>query len=118
MMYGLGEGCNLALDKNGDPTDLDFHLPAFLALRGPFAWLGWAWVGCSGSRGPGEPVKEVVPPVLAGSKWDKKVLNTDYGTPLGVCTETAAGSGVFTREYTKASVEVDCGMWEGAITMK
>ena len=40
MMYGLGEGCNLAVDKNGDPTDLDFHLPAFLALRGPYAWLG------------------------------------------------------------------------------
>lgn len=34
---GLGEGCSLAVDANGDPTDLDFHLPAFLALRGPYA---------------------------------------------------------------------------------
>eukprot|EP01052_Picozoa_sp_SAG31_P051693 SAG31_NODE_12393_length_945_cov_1.096927_2_plen_216_part_00 len=42
MMFGLGEGCDLALDKNGDPVDLDFYLPAFLALRGPYAWLGWS----------------------------------------------------------------------------
>jgi hypothetical protein len=80
MMFGLGNGCSLALDKHGDPTDLDFFLPAFLALRGPYAWLGWAWVGCSGSRGPGEPVKEVVPPVGSGTKWEAKVLNTDVSS--------------------------------------
>jgi hypothetical protein len=39
---GLGKGCNLAVDSNGDPTDLDFHLPAFLALRGPYA-VSVAW---------------------------------------------------------------------------
>ena len=118
MMYGLGQGCNLALDKAGDVLDIDFHLPAFLTLRGPFAWLGWAWVGCSGSRGPGEPIKNVVPPVLPGSKWDKSVLNTDYGTPLGICSETVAGSQVFQREYSKATVKVDCAHLTGTITMK
>ena len=39
---GLGKGCNLAVDNGGDPTDLDFHLPAFLALRGPYA-VSVAW---------------------------------------------------------------------------
>ena len=56
--------------------------------------LSQAWVGCSGSRGPGEPVKNVVPPVGPGTKWDAKVLNTDYGTPIGTCTETAPRSGI------------------------
>ena len=107
MMYGLGEGCDMALDSNGDPTDLDFHLPSFLLLRGPFAWLGWAWVGCSGSRGPGEPMKNVIPPVGPGTKWDKNVLNTDYGIPSGTCAETVPGvSGVFTRECPPRPIEL------------
>eukprot|EP01043_Picozoa_sp_COSAG02_P109247 COSAG02_NODE_45316_length_358_cov_0.845560_1_plen_119_part_11 len=84
MMYGLGDGCKLTVDKDGEVEDLDFHLASFLTLRGPFAWLGWACkcrgkpyfvsfvslihfvecccgkgVGCSGSRGPGEPIKNV-----------------------------------------------------------
>ena len=68
-----------------------------------------------------------------------------YGTPQGICKETAPNSGVFTRcvchtaqrlshggcslrthsccvaerrEWTKATVSVDCGKWEGTITMK
>jgi hypothetical protein len=35
-----------------------------------------------------------------------------------VCKETAAGSGIFTREWSKATVSMDCNKWEGKITMK
>ena len=115
---GMSLAVLLSQSNNVDVLDIDFHLPAFLTLRGPFAWLGWAWVGCSGSRGPGEPIKNVVPPVLPGSKWDKSVLNTDYGTPLGICSETAPGSQVFQREYSKATVKVDCAHLTGTIAMK
>ena len=118
MMYGLGEGCKLTTDEHGDPTDLDQHLAAFLTARGPYAWLGWAWVGCAGSRGPGFPNNDGVPPIHPGTKWHTKVLSTDYGTPLGHCTETAPNSNVFTREWSKASVAIDCGKWEGTIKMK
>ena len=40
------------------------------------------------------------------------------GTPQGVCEETAPQSGKFKREYSKATVELDCGSWESTITMK
>ena len=40
------------------------------------------------------------------------------GTPQGVCEETAPQSGKFKREYSKATVELDCGSWEPTITMK
>ena len=57
------------------------HLASFLLLRGPFAWLGWAWVGCDGSRstapGHGNDGPDFRGVVAPGSKWDKKVLNTE-----------------------------------------
>jgi hypothetical protein len=50
--------------------------------------------------------------------FDPNPIAVQYGTPIGLCAETAPGSGVFTREYTKAAVKVDCANWEGTITMK
>ena len=62
----------------------------FLAVRGPFWWLGYGWVGCS--------VPYDYPPGLT----------VDYGTPLGTCGETAPGSGVFERNWTMGVATVDC----------
>lgn len=99
MMYGLQ-----VQDK--DPSKLsDLHqdLANFLLIRGPFAWLGHGWHGCS---------KDYPFP---------KELNLDYGEPTNggeVCKETGAGTGIFTREWTKASVTMDCNKWEGTVTMK
>lgn len=47
-------------------------------------------------------------------------FNVDYGEPVGgaLCKETAANSEIFTREYSKASVQLDCKAWKGTITMK
>ena len=45
-----------------------------------------------------------------------KALDTDYGTPAGDCKETAPG--VFEREWTKASVKMDCNAWEGTVAPK
>ncbi len=41
----------------------------------------------------------------------------DYGTPMDkLCTE--GPQGVFTREWTKASVQMDCATFKGTITPK
>lgn len=74
------------------------HLAAFLLMRGPFAFFGYGWVGCSQIY------------------TRPKELDADYGTPLGLCKETATG--VFSRGWTKATVSLNCNTWKGSIQMK
>ena len=45
-------------------------------------------------------------------------LHADYGEPSGRCQETASGSGVFTREWSKATVQMDCNSWTPQTTWK
>ena len=80
--------------------DLAQDLANFLLIRGPYAWLGHGWRGCSQHY--------LFPPEL----------NEDYGVPSELCKETASGSGVFTRDFSKSTVEMNCGTWTGKITMK
>eukprot|EP01052_Picozoa_sp_SAG31_P025410 SAG31_NODE_2226_length_6149_cov_9.156198_2_plen_260_part_00 len=102
MLYGFASGCN-----NGNPsstsnlTDPLLDIAAFQLVRGPHAWLGHGWSGCD----------QVYERPLA--------LDIDYGEPLGLCRETVPGkSGVFTREYSKSVVHLDCNSWSGNITIK
>eukprot|EP00939_MAST-03C_sp_MAST-3C-sp1_P002387 g2387.t1 len=75
-------------------------IASFLLIRGPQAFLGHGWLGCSREyRVPEE-------------------INWDYGTPLGLCQETAEGSGVFVREWTKATIQMDCNTWTPTIALK
>jgi hypothetical protein len=71
----------------------------FLLVRGPFSWLGYGWEGCI----------TTAPPVV---QYDH-----DYGEPKGRCVETATGSKIFTREWTKAHVEMDCNTFVANITL-
>ena len=73
-------------------------LATFLLLRGPYAYLGFGWSGCN---------------VITAFPDE---LKADIGEPLGLCSETAAGSGVFTREWSKASVQMDCNSYVGTVT--
>ena len=66
-------------------------LTNFLLVRGPFAWLGSGWHGC-------DQVYDR-PPLLD---------SLDVGTPTGNCSETAPGSGVFERQWSKSKVSMDC----------
>jgi hypothetical protein len=84
------------------PPDFLQDLASFLLWRGPYAWLGTSWIGCGN-------------PDFAGDMAKYPQLNYDYGTPLGLCRETAPG--VFSRNYTKASVSMDCASWKGSITL-
>lgn len=95
MMYAL---------NSHDPAvmpELKQDLANFLLIRGPFAWLGHGWKGCSHDYPfPAE-------------------FNLDYGKPVdSVCKETATNSGIFTREWSNAHVSMDCNKWEPTITWK
>ena len=84
-------------------------LATFLLVRGPYAWLGYAWIGCTSTWGDDAEDLYYRPPEL----------DVDYGEPSsGVCAETEEGSGVFTREWTKASVSFDCATWAGSVVVK
>lgn len=76
---------NKSEQKGGETLgflDFDQHLAAFLAMRGPHAWFGYGWVGCSQTY------------------TRPKQLDTDFGVPVGLCRETSHG--VFERNWTKA----------------
>ena len=90
---------SLSGDKSTLPN-LNQDLATFLLLRGPYAYLGYGWSGCN--------VKFAFP----------DAFKIDYGTPNGLCAETAAGSGVFTREWSKATVSMNCNSYVGTVTMK
>ena len=50
------------------------------------------------------------------AEWDE-----DFGEPANAgaaCAETGADTGVFRREWTKATVEWDCSKAAGTITKK
>lgn len=96
MMYAFAPGA-----CNGDPsklTEFDQDLANFLLTRGDYAYLGHGWLGCS--RDYAYPDE----------------LNADYGEPLALCSETGSGTGVFTRKFTKSTVQMDCNTWTPTIT--
>ena len=98
MMYAFSPG-----GCHGNPSNLTLpvhDIANFLLVRGPYAYLGHGWLGCSHSYEVPEQI------------------NWDYGEPLGICEETDPGSGVFRREWTKATVQMNCNTWTPSINMK
>ena len=43
-------------------------------------------------------------------------LLMDVGEPAGTCTETAPNSGVCTRAWSTATVQMDCNTYKGTVT--
>ena len=84
-----------------DTAQTKEDLANFLLIRGPYAWFGFGWRGCG----------HALP-------YDRALLDADYGEPTGLCAETAPGSGVFRRDWTKSTVEMDCNTWSASIQMK
>lgn len=73
------------------------HLPTNFVS----AWIGYGWTGCSAGSAPANQT------YMRPSAFD-----VDYGTPLGLCYETAQGSGVFVRSWTHATILTDCNSGE------
>jgi hypothetical protein len=76
-------------------------LIAYLLTRGEYGFIGHGWEGTCN-------MDYTLPPEYA----------VDYGTPLDNCTESAAGSGIFVREWSKATVSINCATLQGQLKMK
>ena len=98
-MYAFSPGGCSHVNPDALP-DLFNDLAKFLLVRGPHAYLGTAWVGCSRKY------------------FYPDELSVDYGVPSGLCAETAPGSGVFSRDFSLSTVVMDCSTWNGTIPMK
>jgi hypothetical protein len=78
---------------------VDEDLAAFLIARGPFAWIGYGWIGCT-------------------TEYEYPAAWTlDYGVPLTSYFNMTAPS-VYSREYSKATATFDCTAWKGSVIMK
>ena len=105
LVMGLTPGHNAT-----DPLpQLAQDLAAFLLMRGPHAYIGYGVWGMSWPTGiafdsHGGP-RVPLPPSL----------QRDYGAPVTRCKETGSGTGVFVREWTHASVQLDCNSWTATI---
>lgn len=78
-------------------------LAMFLLSRGPYALFGYGWCGCASSSRP----------FTRPASLDK-----DYGEPLNFCSETAPGSQVWTRNYTKLNLAIDCSSFTATFEEK
>ena len=72
-------------------------LATFLLVRGDHSYLGYAWAGCGNASTYVRP----------------EGLDENYGVALGVCKETSPG--VFSRNYTRAKVALDCNTFTPSI---
>merc|ERR1712127_968844 len=103
FLYGFSPG-SCHRDGGLDPanlTEVEEDVTNFLLIRGDYAYLGTGWTGC----------RDIY-------DFPADVLNADYGEPIGRANETAPESGVFVREYTKASIQMDCNTYTPTITFK
>eukprot|EP00039_Didymoeca_costata_P002169 m.57998 g.57998 ORF g.57998 m.57998 type:complete len:517 (-) comp11147_c0_seq1:29-1579(-) len=93
---------------NGTLTNFDMDLAVFLTIRGPYSWLGYGWMGCGcGWEHGGKMPCDIYQRPAA--------LDEDYGVPQGLCTEKE--NGVFVRQWSKATVTVDCNKYTSDIKL-
>ena len=100
LLYGFSPGSCHGVDP-AHLTEVDEDVANFLLIRGPYAYLGNGWTGCSRTY-----------------EYPAAQFNADYGEPLGRAAETAPGSGIFVREFTKSTVQMDCNTYSPKITFK
>ena len=105
MHYGI-RGCGGARgDTAANLSDIGPHVASFLLVRGEYAYLSMGWGGCA-TLGDEHPYG-----------WNEQWLDADYGVPVDeVCKETAPG--VFVREWSKATVQLDCKTWTPRVAFK
>jgi hypothetical protein len=101
LLYGMSPGSCTGTDPS-HLTMVDEDIANFLLVRGPYAYLGTGWSGC-------------------GKIFEFPAQFSTYGdlgAPTGLCAETTPGSGVFSREYERADVSMDCATFSPSITLK
>jgi hypothetical protein len=96
LAFGAGAGVNPT-----KLTEVEEDVANFLLIRGKYAYLGNGWTGCGHFY-----------------EYPAEQFNADYGEPLGMAKETAADSGIFVREWSKATIKMDCNSYTPTITFK
>ena len=100
LLYGFAPGC-----PSLDPSHLTSpqeDIANFQLVRGPYAFLGSGWQGCSPT------LRFEFPPEL----------NSDFGEPAALCYESSLDSGIFIREFSHATIQMDCSTYTPNITWK
>lgn len=96
-------------------TQLHQDLAFFLLARGPYAFAGWGVWGMTWPFNP-EPSHGQMPPLPHGMLLPKEFY-LDYGVPEeAVCSEKSPG--LFTREWSSVSIELDCNTFRSKIVHK
>ena len=71
---------------------------AFMIVRGPHAWLGTGWQGCT----------------TTPTTWQQDpLMQLDPGTPVGLCKQVKPG--VFSRQYTRGTVSLNCNSYQATL---
>jgi hypothetical protein len=76
-------------------------ISSFLLTRGEYAWMGHEWGGCT-----------------MDYAYPSALLHEDYGRPLTHDCQEVGTSEVFTRQWTNATVSIDCKNLSAKIEMK
>lgn len=82
-----------AMTMNFDSNFFNQSIAAFLIVRGPVAFLGYAWES-------------------GNDQWHPSFLY-DVGEPLGLCQETSQG--IFTRAWTHGDARLDCNTFSASV---
>ena len=100
--------------EDNEPSQLDQDVAFFLLARGDYAWLGWGVWGMTWPFNP-EPAHGELPPLPNGVPRPE-MIDRDFGKPVdteGFCEEVSEG--VFRREWTSGTVELDCNAFVGTV---
>ena len=92
---------NASVQRTSPLPRVGLDIALFQTVRGPYWWLGYGWVGCS--------IRYDFPEALR---------TQDLGVPLGRCAESSAGSGLFTRQWSRGSSSVDCKAMQGSVVVR
>ena len=113
LMYELkaGENCGRAFNATSLPG-WQQDLANFLLIRGDYAWLGYSWLGCTSDATPGHGGG---PAGRYTSPDEMPELAPDFGAPTAPLAEGPAG--VFVRDWSKATVSMDCNTCTPSIVM-
>ncbi|GMH76557.1 hypothetical protein TrST_g10080 [Triparma strigata] len=100
--------------EDNEPSQLEEDVAFFLLARGDYAWLGWGTWGMTWPFNP-SPAHGELPPLPNGVPRPE-MIDRDFGKPVdtdGFCQEDQ--DGVFTREWTSGTVELDCNNFVGSV---
>eukprot|EP00980_Cylindrotheca_fusiformis_P001847 scaffold414_cov109-Cylindrotheca_fusiformis.AAC.10 len=96
-------------------TQLSQDLAFFLLARGPYAYAGWGVWGMTWPFNP-EPRHGQLPPMPHGVPLPQEFYH-DFGVPLNNMTCIEELPGVFAREWSRASVKLDCNQFSAEIRL-